>query len=121
MASTHADISQQLARLVPNDFLVSFPSERAAHLPRYLKAVSSRIDKCRIDPSRDTRWLAEVSTVEAPFWRWASQQRAALPDRFLEFRWMLEELRVAVFAQELKTPVPVSVKRLQRSWANLQE
>ncbi|MFZ4501715.1 MAG: ATP-dependent RNA helicase HrpA [Burkholderiaceae bacterium] len=121
MASTHADISQQLARLMPNDFLVSTPSERAAHLARYLKAVSSRIDKCRSDPGRDTRWLAEVSAVEAPFWRWASQQRAALPDRFLEFRWMLEELRVAVFAQELKTPVPVSVKRLQRSWANLQE
>jgi ATP-dependent helicase HrpA len=117
--SSQADIQLQLSRLLPNDFVKSIAAERAPHLPRYLKAISVRIDKCRADPVRDQRQMAELASVEPGFWRWASQQRGAWPERFSEFRWMLEELRVSLFAQELKTALPVSLKRLQKSWAGL--
>ncbi len=115
------DIQQQLERLVPKDFLLTTPAARVSHLPRYLKAISVRIDKCRQDPARDQRWMADCLAVETPFWRWAAGQRGQRSDRAEEFRWMCEELRVSLFAQELKTPMPVSVKRLQKSWANLME
>ncbi len=118
--SALADIEQQLTRLVPKDFLLATPFERLTHLPRYLKAISARMDKCRADPARDTVWAREVATVEQPFWRWASQNRGGWSDAATEFRWMCEELRVATFAQELKTPLPMSVKRLQKAWVNLQ-
>ena len=118
--STVSDIEQQLARLMPKNFLLATPFERLTHLPRYLKAISVRIDKCRADPVRDGRWARDVSSVEQPFWRWAEQSRGAWSDAATEFRWMCEELRVATFAQELKTPMPMSVKRLQKAWANLQ-
>lgn len=117
--AAHADIQSQLSRLMPKRFIVSTPPERAPHLPRYLKAISVRIEKCRADALRDQRQMTELAQVEPAFWRWASQQRGPWPERFLEFRWMLEELRVSLFAQELKTAMPVSVKRLQKSWAAL--
>jgi len=63
--------------------------------------------------------MAEVRSVELPFWRWAKSQRSALSEEATGFRWLLEELRVASFAQELKTPAPVSVKRLQKTWSTL--
>ena len=119
--ATAKDMQQQLERLLPKDFLVTIPAARAGHLPRYLKAISVRIDKCRQDPARDQRWMADCLAVEGPFWRWASGQRGQWSERAEEFRWMCEELRVSLFAQELKTPMPVSVKRLQKSWANLME
>jgi ATP-dependent helicase HrpA len=119
--AAHADIREQLDRLMPRSFILDTPPERMSHLPRYLKAISVRIDKLKTDPARDGRWAAEVATVEKPFWRWAAQQRGVWSERMMEFRWMLEELRVSVFAQELKTPMPVSVKRLQKSWAGLTE
>jgi ATP-dependent helicase HrpA len=120
-AWAHADIEQQLGRLMAKNFLTETPPERAGHLPRYLKAIAVRIDKCRADPARDQRWQKECQSVESAFWRWAAQSRGAWPERMVEFRWMLEELRVSLFAQELKTPLPISVKRLQKSWASLQD
>ncbi len=117
--AAYADVHSQLSRLMPRNFMLTTPLERAPHLPRYLKAVSVRIEKCRTDPARDQRQMGELAQVEPAFWRWASQQRGPWPERFLEFRWMLEELRVSLFAQELKTAMPVSVKRLQKSWAAL--
>jgi ATP-dependent helicase HrpA len=117
--AAYADIQSQLSRLMPKNFIVGTPPERAPHLPRYLKAISVRIEKCRADAVRDQRQMAELAQVEPAFWKWASQQRGPWPERILEFRWMLEELRVSLFAQELKTAMPVSVKRLQKSWAGL--
>ena len=119
--STQADLEAQFGRLLAKDFMTAIPADRAAHLPRYLKAMASRLEKCRADSARDQRWAAEVASVEAGLWRWAAQHRGPWPDRMIEFRWMVEELRVALFAQELKTPMPVSVKRLQKAWAALQE
>jgi ATP-dependent helicase HrpA len=118
-ASPHAveDIRQQIARLLAPGWLARTPWERLQHLPRYLKAASMRLDKLRADPARDARLAAELATVEQPYRRETARR---VPSAELEqFGWLLEELRVSLFAQELKTPVPVSVKRLGKLWQTL--
>jgi len=119
-AAAHADLQQQLGALVSRNFIRDTPYERLAHFPRYLKAAAARIDKLRADPARDARLQAEIAPLLAQYQR----ARAALkgrPDPGLDdFRWMLEELRVASFAQELRTPMPVSAKRLQKAWQAMQ-
>ncbi|MEI8303364.1 MAG: ATP-dependent RNA helicase HrpA [Burkholderiales bacterium] len=112
-----ADLTQQLAALLPPRWLSLTPPGQLAHLPRYLKAVALRLDKLRADPARDAAQMAELAALQAP-WRRALAQRRGQPDpRLEEFRWLLEELRVSLFAQELRTPMPVSIKRLQKAWA----
>ena len=113
-----ADINAQMARLMPKNFLVALPYERIAQIPRYLKAATVRIDKLRANPARDAQLLAEWKSLAQPFEReWLAKAKAGVTDPQLEeFRWMLEELRVGLFSQELKTPMPVSVKRLQKIW-----
>jgi ATP-dependent helicase HrpA len=114
-----ADIAAQLVELMPKRFIVGIPFERLQHYPRYLKAIGLRLDKARSDPVRDTRLMADWQALGKP---WERERNAMLKsgqagDAFLdEFRWLLEELRVALFAQELKTSSPVSVKRLQKMW-----
>jgi ATP-dependent helicase HrpA len=112
------DIREQLAQLLPRDFIVATPFERLAHFPRYLKAAALRIDKLRTDPARDERFAREFALLARPWERErAARLKSGAADPHLEaFRWMLEELRVQLFAQELRTPVPVSVKRLQKVW-----
>ncbi|MGB7988618.1 MAG: DUF3418 domain-containing protein, partial [Candidatus Methylophosphatis roskildensis] len=112
------DIRAQCAALVGRRFVAELPFERLQQLPRYLKAASLRIEKLRADPARDGRLLAEWKSLAAPFERERSQRaRSGVADPQLdEFRWLLEELRVALFAQELRTPMPISVKRLQKIW-----
>ncbi|MDP2823536.1 MAG: ATP-dependent RNA helicase HrpA [Sulfuritalea sp.] len=114
-----ADIGAQLAELMPKRFIATTPFERLQHYPRYLKAIALRLEKARSDPARDTRLMADWQALGKP---WERERNAMLKsgqqgDTFLdEFRWLLEELRVALFAQELKTSSPVSVKRLQKMW-----
>jgi ATP-dependent helicase HrpA len=111
------DLAAQLERLVPKRFLATTPWVRLAHLPRYLKAVVMRLDKLRADPARDASRLAELRPLEQRFLRKLAERRGGRDARLDEFRWWLEELRVGLFAQELKTPQPVSVKRLEKIWA----
>jgi ATP-dependent helicase HrpA len=113
-----ADVQAQLAALLPKDFLLAYPWERLAHFPRYLKAVSSRLDKLRNNPARDAQLLAEWRALAQQWERERNaKRRAGVDDPQIEaFRWLLEELRVGLFAQELKTPMPVSIKRLQKIW-----
>jgi len=115
------DVKQQLARLLENGWLARTPWERMQHLPRYLKAASLRLDKVRADPARDARLAAEVASLEQPFRRESAARARQGGENagLLQFRWLLEELRVSLFAQELKTPVPVSVKRLSKLWETL--
>ena len=118
-----ADVGAQLAELMPKKFIATTPFERLQHYPRYLKAISLRLEKARSDPARDTRLMADWQMLGKP---WERERNAMLKsgqqqDAFLdEFRWLLEELRVALFAQELKTSSPVSVKRLQKMWDSRQ-
>ncbi len=113
------DVAAQLGRLVPKTFLRDTPWAQLAHLPRYLKGVVMRLDKWQSDPARDAQRLAELRPLESRYWRHLAERRAVPDPRLDEFRWLLEELRVGLFAQELRTPQPVSVKRLEKAWAQL--
>jgi ATP-dependent helicase HrpA len=115
------EIKQQTSRLLAPGWIAATPWERLQHLPRYLKAASLRLDKARADPPRDARLAAEIAALENPYRR-AVASRHGHPGAELEqFGWLLEELRVALFAQELKTPVPVSTKRLTKLWQSLRK
>jgi ATP-dependent helicase HrpA len=97
--------------------LQTAPWPRLQHLARYLKAITLRLEKYRADPARDAARLAELRPQEQRYWRLVAERKGAVDDRMQEFRWLLEELRVSFFAQELRTPQPVSVKRLDKAWA----
>ncbi len=114
-----ADAAQQLQRLVPKNFLTAAPWPQLAHFARYLKAITARLDKVRTDPARDSARLAEVRVQEQRYWRLVAERKGQVDARMQELRWLLEELRVSFFAQELRTPQPVSVKRLDKLWAQI--
>jgi ATP-dependent helicase HrpA len=114
-----ADCTQQLQRLLPKNFLAVTPWPQLQHGARYLKAISLRLEKYRADPARDAQRLAELKPLEQKYWRLVAERKGQTDARMLEFRWLLEELRVSFFAQELRTPQPVSVKRLEKAWAQL--
>ena len=117
---TYQDLQQQLGSLVPADFIARTPYGQLGHLPRYLKAALARLDKLRADPARDARLMAEMAPLITQYSRARVARKGASDPGLDEFRWMLEELRVALFAQELRTPAPVSVKRLQKAWEAMQ-
>ncbi|WP_425549552.1 ATP-dependent RNA helicase HrpA [Acidovorax lacteus] len=114
------DVQQQLQRLMPKQFIAQAPWAQLAHFPRYLKAITLRLDKVRADPARDAAKLAELRPQEQRYWRLVAERKGAVDVRMQELRWLLEELRVSFFAQELRTPQPVSVKRLDKLWAQIQ-
>nr|WP_205763856.1 MULTISPECIES: ATP-dependent RNA helicase HrpA [unclassified Acidovorax] len=114
-----ADALQQLQRLVPKNFLTAAPWPQLAHFARYLKAITLRLDKVRADPARDATKLAELRPQEQRYWRLVAERKGQVDARMQELRWLLEELRVSFFAQELRTPQPVSVKRLDKLWAQI--
>jgi ATP-dependent helicase HrpA len=85
-----------------------------------LKAVVLRLDKLRADPARDAARLAEIRPLEQRWLRRLAELKGAGHARLAEYRWLLEELRVSLFAQELRTPQPVSAKRLDKVWAQIE-
>ena len=113
------DISGQLQRLMPKRFLPQAPYAQLQHYPRYLKAINLRLDKWRTDPARDALRLAELRPLEQRYLRRLVEQKGVADARLDEYRWLVEELRVSFFAQELRTPQPVSVKRLDKAWQQL--
>ena len=119
------DVKQQCARLLAPGFLARTPWARLQHFPRYLKGAAMRLDKLRADPARDAQRLAELSPLEQA-WRRETIARAKMGGgadaaELAQFGWLLEELRVALFAQELRTPVPVSSKRLAKLWQSMRK
>ncbi len=120
-AAAHTDMTQQLQALVPPRFMQVTPYQQLVHLPRYLKAIGLRVDKLKSDPLKDAQKMAEIARFQTPLSRALHQAGGADQPRLVEFRWLLEELRVSLFAQELKTPMPVSAKRLEKFWAQIQQ
>jgi ATP-dependent helicase HrpA len=115
-----SDMQAQLQGLVYKHFLADNEYSQLAHFPRYLKAMNIRIEKLRGNPSRDAQLMAEWQSAATQFLRTSKIQAGKNHDpRMVEFRWMLEELRVSLFAQELRTPMPVSAKRLQKVWESM--
>jgi ATP-dependent helicase HrpA len=113
------DVGAQLQRLCDKRFLAITPWAPLQHLPRYLKAVTLRLDKLRADPARDASRLAELRPLEQRYLRRVAEMKGRPDKRLAEYRWLLEELRVSLFAQELRTPQPVSAKRVDKAWALL--
>ncbi|MBI4195806.1 MAG: ATP-dependent RNA helicase HrpA [Betaproteobacteria bacterium] len=114
-----SELRAQLARLIHKGFFSATPWERLSQLPRYLRAMQLRLDKYSANPERDARHAASIAElVRRHEERMEAQRKTGrTPDpRLDEFRWHIEELRVSLFAQELKTPYPVSYKRLDKIW-----
>ena len=111
-AQANADIRVQLEWLMRRDFIAATPYERLQHVPRYLKAINLRMEKLKANPARDAKVLTELQLLLQALQKF---QKSGVQDhRIEEFAWLLQELRVSLFAQELKTPVIVSVKRLEK-------
>ncbi|WP_408014864.1 ATP-dependent RNA helicase HrpA, partial [Rugamonas aquatica] len=121
-AQAAADMQAQLQGLVNKRFLSENEYSQLSHFPRYLKAMNVRIEKLRGDPARDAKLMAEWQQAAMLYQR-ANKDKSAgknTDPKMVEFRWMLEELRVSLFAQELRTPMPVSAKRLLKVWESMQ-
>ena len=122
MAKIKREVEEQLARLLPKKFFNQTPWEKLQHLPRYIKALKLRLDKYPGSIERDTR---SAQAVQAIWQRWEDKvialrkANAEVSAGLLDYRWLIEELRVSLFAQELKTPFPVSSKRLDKIWQEL--
>ncbi|WP_370663569.1 ATP-dependent RNA helicase HrpA [Massilia agri] len=118
--AVQADIQSQLQGLIHKRFIADNEYSQLSHFPRYLKAINVRLEKLRGNPSRDAQLMAEWQNAASQFQRTLKNQAGKNNDpRMLDFRWMLEELRVSLFAQELRTPMPVSAKRLQKVWESM--
>ncbi len=118
-----ADVRHQLAGLLPADFLSTTPWRWLEHFPRYLAAISYRLDKLRHGgQSRDAQALQQLAPLlQQHLSRAESHRQRGLVDPELEqYRWMLEEFRVSLFAQQLGTSLTVSQRRLEKQWAKVQ-
>ena len=124
-ASAYADIQNQLQGLIFPKFVSDIPYAQLVHLPRYLKAIQMRIDKLRSNPARDAQCQKDWESVARPWQKLLQGSKGSASYVMAEhqglqdFRWQLEELRVALFAQELRTPSPMSLKRLEKVLASL--
>lgn len=113
------DMRDQLSHLMPARFLKTTPMDWLPHLPRFLKAIQVRLAKLlSAGLSRDQANLPEVQTR----WRayiereWQHRRENIVDPELQSYRWMLEEWRISLFAQELKTSIPISAKRLDAQW-----
>lgn len=119
------DIQSQVQGLVFPKMVADIPYEQLVHVPRYLKAIALRIDKLRSNPSRDAQCQKDWESVARPWQKLIGGNRGSAAyaieqdQALMDFRWQLEELRVALYAQELKTPSPMSLKRLEKILASL--
>jgi ATP-dependent helicase HrpA len=116
-----ADARSQVGRLVFKGFMSATPWERLHDIPRYLRAAQRRLDKYPQYSERDAKHSAEIAAVWKRYEDRAIRLRKAgeIDPRLEDFRWRIEEWRVSLFAQELKTPYPVSLKRLEKLWAEI--
>ncbi len=118
-------IEASLAGLVPDNFIALYSADRIGHLPRYLKALSLRLERGVNDPEKDSakeekieKYRNRLDELVKSLDAWESdEKRAAVEDYF----WMIEEYKVQLFAQEIKTAVRVSEKRLQERYAEIRE
>jgi ATP-dependent helicase HrpA len=115
------DMHNQLKHLVYPGFVARLEPARLAHLPRYLKAMERRLEKLASRPDRDSQSMRSMAPLVSQ-WQARCQREeksSGLSPEMEDFGWRLEELRVSLFAQELKTPEPVSAKRLEKIWLDL--
>jgi len=113
-----AEIRSQLDALVHPGFLIETPRQWLGEIPRYLEAITIRLEKLRQQPDRDRMRRVEIAPLVEHLEK-LDQGRIAQDPRLAEYRWLLEELRVSLFAQQLGTKQKVSLKRLDRIWREI--
>lgn len=108
------DIEEQLSHLIYHGFIRYTPYAQLQHFERYLKAILFRLEKMQEDQQK----IQQVQKYWGKYWKQVGvklKQGVVQPEQD-NFRWMLEELRVSLYAQQLKTPYPVSAQRLEKAW-----
>ena len=113
----HSDIKQQLEQLIFKGFISESGVERLDDIIRYLKGILRRLEKLNIDANQDRLKMIELEKVQTHYQQLLKKQQnkyAVLPKELLEVRWMIEELRISFFAQNLGTAYPISVKRIMQ-------
>ena len=113
------DETAHLAALMPADFITATPWAHLKDLPRYLRGILKRLEKLPAAEQRDARGMAGVLTLQNKYLARRGQVVGTASAALDDFRWQLEELRISLFVQELKTPYPVSAKRLDKLWNEL--
>ncbi len=118
-----ADIHAQLGHLVYPGFITHTPFAILKHYPRYLAAIEKRLEKLAINPSKDAQLSGQLKKCWEQYQlREEKNQLEYRLDPELEaYRWMMEELRVSLFAQELRTAYPVSFQRLEKQWKRVKK
>jgi ATP-dependent helicase HrpA len=113
--------AEELDTLLPRHFLLEIPFTQLPHIPRYLKALAMRMDRAKLNPVKDRERAALVAPYLAKLraLRENPPKTAAARKVAEEFRWMVEEYKVSVFAQEIGTAYPVSPKRLDEQWQRI--
>ena len=114
MAFAMSDIKAQLAGLIYPEFVTKTGHKRLADLHRYLTAIDKRLDKLLVDTNTDRAKMLRVEQVQEAYKQLLAKlpKSKAIPDEVLEIRYMIEELRVSLFAQQLGTKYPISDKRI---------
>lgn len=114
------DVRDQHAALIHDRFLTTTPPEQLTHLPRYLQAATMRLGKAAENPNRDADLAWQIRDLHDAWW--ATDRATTDPthaEQLAQVRWMLEELRVSFFAQQLGTVAPVSAKRIRKALAEV--
>ncbi len=114
------DIENQMGWLFPEQFLMVRPWSQLQHYPRYLKAAVLRLEKLPHAADRDYELMTQVQQLNLNWVRLQARLKGFEDEAMSQFAWQLQELRVGLFAQSLKTPYPVSVKRLEKVWASIE-
>lgn len=125
LANLRAEVTTHLEQLVPPDFIRLYDDHRLARLPAYLQALARRIERALLDPEKDRSKKRQVEIFTARLQQMAGsltpESSAAKRRGLEELYWLLEEFRISIFAQEIKTEGPVSAKRLQRKIEELDQ
>lgn len=121
-AFAFSDIKQQLDKLVFANFVVSHGYDKLHDVLRYLNAVEKRLEKLKVDALKDRAQMLKVQAVENQFNSWFNQLsiELKLSKDVISIRWMIEELRVSLFAQQIGTPYPISEKRISQAITNIE-
>ncbi len=114
MAFALSDVKAQIEGLIFSGFATECGWKRLPDILRYMRAIERRMEKLPVDPNKDRLHMLKIESVANKYKELLNKipKGMAIPDNVREIRWMLEELRVSYFAQQLGTPYPVSDKRI---------
>lgn len=123
LALALSDIKSQMERLIYRGFVTQSGWRKLPDILRYLQAIQRRIEKLSLDPHRDRAQMLKVEHIQRTYQQWCEQlpEYQKQSQEVQEIRWMIEELRVSYFAQQLGTQYPISEKRIMQAMTSLTE